>query len=87
MTTPLSPDTSPDIERLQIDGWRRMTPARKAALVSGLTEAALDVALAGVRSRFPNASPREQRLRLAVVTLGPDLARRAFPEVDGLDEQ
>ena len=87
MPTPLSPDTSPDVERLQIEGWRRMAPVQKAALVSGLTAAVFDVALAGVRARHPDASPREQRLRLALVTLGPDLARRAFPEVDSLDEQ
>jgi len=44
-----------------------------------------DLALAGVRQRHPDASPREQRLRLAVITLGLDLARRAFPEIAALD--
>jgi hypothetical protein len=87
MQTPLSADTPPEVERLQVEGWRRMEPAQKAALVSGLTHAVFEVALAGIRARHPNASPHEQRLRLAVVTLGPDLARRAFPEVDGLDER
>ena len=85
MLTPLSPDTSQDVERIQIEGWRRMAPAQKAALVSGLTEAVFEVARAGIRARHPHASPREQRLRLAIITLGPDLARRAFPEVDDLD--
>lgn len=83
--TPLSADTSPEIERLQIEEWRRMSVADKAAVVSGLTQAAYDLALAGIRQRYPAASPREQFLRLAVVTLGFDLARKAYPEVDQLD--
>jgi hypothetical protein len=40
-----------------------------------------------VRSRYPDASPREQFLRLAIVTLGFDLARRAYPEIDTLDRR
>ncbi len=84
MPTPLSTDTSLEVERRQVEGWRRMEPAQKAALVSGLTQAVFDIALAGIRARYPGASPREQRLRLALLTLGPDLARQAFPEVDGL---
>jgi hypothetical protein len=77
---PISTDTSPEIERLQIEAWRQMSPAEKAALVSGLTRAAYDLALAGVRSRYPNASPRVQFLQLAIVTLGRDLARLADTE-------
>jgi hypothetical protein len=62
-----------------------MSPAEKAALVSGLTAAVYDLAMAGVRRRHPQASPREQFLRLAIVTLGLDLARRAYPEIGDLD--
>jgi hypothetical protein len=58
-----------------------MTAAEKAAIVSGLTEAAYELARAGIRHRYPNASPREQFLRLALVTLGPDLAAKAYPDV------
>jgi hypothetical protein len=35
----LSLDTSPEIERRQIERWRQMSPAQKAAIVSGLTQA------------------------------------------------
>lgn len=58
-----------------------MSAAGKAALVTGLTSAAYTMAMAGVRQRHPEASPREQFLRLAIVTLGPDLASRAYPEI------
>jgi hypothetical protein len=82
---PLNLDTSPETERLQVERWRQMSPAEKAAIVSGLTQAVHDLALAGIRLRHPGASPREQFLRLALITLGPDLARRAYPELAATD--
>lgn len=62
-----------------------MAQAEKAALITGLTRASFEMAAAGVRHRHPNASQREQFLRLAIVTLGPELARRAYPEIEQLD--
>jgi len=82
---PLSADTSPEVERLQIERWRQMSPAEKAAVVTGLTQAVYDLARAGVRHRYPDASPRDAFLRLAVVTLGAALARQAYPDVAALD--
>lgn len=84
---PPSLDTAPEIERLQIERWRQMSPAEKGAIVSGLTQAVFDLALAGVRQRHPDLTPREQFLRLAVVTLGDDLARRAYPEIAAMDSR
>jgi hypothetical protein len=83
--TPLTGDTPLDIERLQLEGWRLMSPADKAAIISGLTKTAFDLALAGVRQRHPHASPREHFLRFAITTLGLDLARTAYPDIDALD--
>ena len=80
MAAPLAGDTSPDIEQRQAEGWRAMTAADKAALISGLSQAAYDLALAGIRHRHPGASPREHVLRLAILTLGRDLAGRAYPD-------
>ena len=40
-----------------------------------------DLALAGVRQRHPEASPREQLLRLALTIHGRDLATAAYPEI------
>ncbi len=77
---PLNLDTSPEVERAQIDAWRRMSVAEKAALVSGLSRAAYTMTWAGVRQRYPEASPREQFLRVAFVVLGEELARLAYPD-------
>jgi len=77
---PLSADTSPEIERLQIERWRQLSPPEKAALVSGLTQTVYDLARAGIRQRYPDVSPGEQSLRIAILTLGEDLARRAWEQ-------
>ena len=82
--TPLSLDTSPDIERRQVESWRQMSPAEKASLVTGLTRAAWEMTFAGVRQRHPDAPPREHFLRVAVIVLGPDLARLAYPDAAGV---
>lgn len=62
-----------------------MSTVEKAAIVSGLTQTAYELALAGVRHHHPDASPREQFLRLAMRTLGPELARKAYPDSATLD--
>ena len=82
--TPLAFDTSGDIEQRQIESWRAMSPREKADIVSALTAATFELALAGVRHRHPEATQHEQFLRLALVTLGPDLARRVYPDIDRL---
>lgn len=78
--TPLNLDTEPEIERRQVQAWRSMSASQKAALITGLTRAAYAMTWAGVRHRHPDASLREQFLRVAVIVLGPDLAARAYPE-------
>jgi hypothetical protein len=82
--TPLTLDTSPDIERRQVESWRQMSAAQKAATVTGLTRAAYALTSAGVRQRHPDASSREHFLLVAVIVLGPDLARRAYPDAAGM---
>jgi hypothetical protein len=77
-------DTPPEIEQRQIEAWRRMTAAEKLALVARMSANVRQLALAGVRRRYPNASPREQQLRLAQVMLGDELARAAYPEIESL---
>lgn len=78
-------DTTPDAERRQIEGWRRMTPGRKLTLVIQMSANVRRLAVAGVQRRYPLASPHEQRLRLAQVLYGDALARAAYPEIAALD--
>ena len=74
----LSPDTHPEIERLQIEGLRRMPTWRKMALVGDMNEAVRALALAGLRQRYPDDTPAQRRRRLADLVLGPELAARVY---------
>ncbi len=84
MDVPLAGDTDPAIEQRQIEGWRRLTPADKLALVMRMNANVRQLALAGVRQRYPRASSREQFLRLAEVMLGEELARKVYPDIGTL---
>jgi len=76
----LSRDTSADVERLQIEAWRRMSSLEKAVIMSQATSDALTLALSGIRQRHPDASERECFLRLAALQLGPTLVRQVYPD-------
>jgi len=82
---PLALDTTPEIEKRQVEAWRRMRPAEKLALVLQMSANVRQLALAGVRRRHPDASTHELQLRLAQVILGDELARAVYPEIDTLD--
>jgi hypothetical protein len=74
----LSPDTSPDAQRILVERWRTMSPAEKAQIVTLLARDCERLALAGIRSQRPGLDARGERLLLAVRRLGRDLAMRAY---------
>jgi len=71
-------DTHPVVEAMIVDGYRRMSPSQKLGRVAALTRALDELVLADVRRRFPNASEREQALRVASRRLDAETMRRAF---------
>jgi len=81
----LSRDTAPEIQRRQFEIWRRMTPAEKLELVGQMRDTVLALARADIRQRHPDATERECFLRLMQRTLGPELARKAYPELESFD--
>lgn len=74
----LSPDTIPPIEQMQVERLRRMPTWRKLALASEMAQAVRDLALAGLRQRYPDDSPTQRRRRLATLVLGAELAQRVY---------
>ena len=62
---PAPNDTHPFVARMIIEGFRRMSPSEKLQRVEEMTLAIQELALADVRRRYPDASEREQQLRLA----------------------
>ena len=75
----LSSDTSLEAERAQVELWRRMSPIEKLRAVTETTSAALQLSLAGIRVRHPEASDEECLMRLAVLRLGRPLACQVYP--------
>ena len=79
-------DTHPAIEKLVVDGYRKMTPAQKLAIVNDLTVMVQQLALTDIRRRHPLADEHEQKLRLASRWIDSATMRRVFgwdPDVQG----
>lgn len=58
-------DTPIEVERILVDGYRRMSAARKVARVRDLDWTLQQLALADLRVRHPADDDRTLRLRLA----------------------
>jgi hypothetical protein len=71
-------DTSPDSERVQIEILRSMPAWRRWQLLEDLIVTTRELALAGLRERFPHAGPRELHRRLATLLLGTELATKVY---------
>jgi hypothetical protein len=71
-------DTDRVAEELRIAGYRAMQPWEKLELVRQMTLAVQTLALARVRRQHPEASEREQKLRLASLWLDPQTMVRVF---------
>ena len=79
MAAPFVPaDTTPEAWEEQVELYRRMTPAQKAAGVRAITPAVNTLALAGLRQQYPAASESELGFRLAVRRLGEELVAQAY---------
>ncbi len=77
----LSSDTHPKMEALQIRLWRQASPTRKMHMLAQLNASARMLALAGLRSQYPQASEAELRRRLASLILGEELTSKVYGEI------
>lgn len=76
----LSSDTHPDMEALQIDLCRQVSPTRKLQMLAQLNASARLLAMAGLRARHPHAGEEERMRRMAYLLLGEELARKVYGE-------
>lgn len=74
----MNADTDPKIEELQFKLLREMPSWRKLEIVGEMNKAVLDLALLGLKERYPDASPDQIRRILADKILGKDLALKAY---------
>jgi len=85
---PLAEDTSPEAEAeaILIEHYRGLEVHERIAIAMDLTRMADEASLEGIRLRYPEASEREQKLRLFALKYGRDLAVAAYgwdPLVEG----
>ncbi len=71
-------DTHPEAERVLIQLLQQAPVWRKLQMLSDLNQTTRQLALEGLRERFPEASELELRRHLADLLLGPELARQAY---------
>lgn len=73
-------DTTPEADHAQLDAYRRMGGAGRAAVVFRLNDLAREAAMAGIRSRHPDYDELRQRLAYARLVLGDELTRNVWPQ-------
>ncbi len=71
-------DTSPEAEKVLIEILRNMSPAKKGDLVFDVLKMGRDIAIAGLRYRFPNSADEQIRLLYAEQHLGEKLFREVY---------
>jgi hypothetical protein len=71
-------DTTPEAEAVLFKLWRETPGWRKLEMMEGLNRAARQLALIGLRQRFPDISPEDLQRHLAAMALGEELATRVY---------
>jgi hypothetical protein len=71
-------DTSPEAEKVLIEILRNMSPEQKGNLISDTLQMGRELAIAGLRYRYPQATDEQIRLLFAKERLGDQLFRQAY---------
>ena len=74
----MNADTTPEAEAVLFRLWRETPAWRKLEMMEGLNRTARQMALLGLRQRFPDALPEEIQRRWAAIVLGEALASRVY---------
>lgn len=75
-----------EIQKILIDGYRKITPQQKIKRVNELNKSIQQLALARIRRQYGEISERERRLRLASLWLDREIMIKVFgwdPKVKG----
>lgn len=83
---PHSDDTSPAAHAVQLELLRALSPGQRLSLCQRLRQTTEAMAMARLRTQYPNDDDRRLRLRLAALRHGDALVKAAFgwdPELEG----
>ena len=71
-----SPDTTLTVERILLDGYRRMTPWQKLERVFSLTESVRFLAKLGIKERNPGITEENAQIEMMRLRLGDALSEK-----------
>ncbi|GJM39916.1 MAG: hypothetical protein DHS20C20_01980 [Ardenticatenaceae bacterium] len=74
----MNADTSPEADAILFKLWRETQGWRKLEMMENLNRTAREVAMAGLKQRYPTASKQELKRRLATLLLGEELAMQVY---------
>ena len=86
MSNTIVNDTSPEAQKILIEGYRNMTPRQKMRCITELNKMVQQLALARIQKQYGNIPEREKRFRLASLWLNRDTMIHVFgwdPEKEG----
>ena len=72
-------DTTPEAAWVQLEIYRRLSPARRLELAFGMSNSLREIVAAGVRSRHPGYNEEQVRLAVIRLYLGEELFKKAYP--------
>lgn len=71
-------DTTPEVEKILVEGFQQMPAWRKLQSVAELNQLLHNLALEDIRARHPSATAQELRLYLVSRWIPPELMKEAF---------
>ena len=74
-------DTTPETETILFKLWCETPGWRKIEMMEGMNQTGRQLALMGLRKRFPDANTEELKRRLASILLGEELATIVYGSV------
>ena len=77
-----SEDTSPEMERVQIELIRKATPAKLFGLVRSMSETMIQASIRNIRKLYPDASQEEITLIFVELYYGKKVANLVRSEIE-----
>jgi len=72
-------DASPEVERIQIECFRKMTPTQRLEMAAALTQSSRNLRAVGVRLRHTEYNEEQVRMAVIRLTIPEKLFLAAYP--------
>ena len=82
---PLISDTRPEVERILIEGYRKLSPTQRFRMTCNMMGTGRRQLARGIRDREPHLTEAEFRYRFAQLWLGEEIAERIREKLNGYE--